>query len=102
MQVAELSVGLLTYYVGTSYLYVLLTDQQGRTKRFRLLSCQRAFPLIDRLVSVIQQPFASASTELAKVFQDFCQAWAESSYPRLSTRTKLGGKCQSRLEKINL
>jgi CHAT domain-containing protein len=81
MRVTELTVGLLTYYIGTSYVYALLTNQQGRTKRFRLLSCQRAFPLVDRLASVIQEPFASPSTALAKVFQDFCHAWGRELLP---------------------
>jgi CHAT domain-containing protein len=75
VRVAELAVGLLTYYVGTSHVYALLTNQQGRTKRFRLASCQRAFPLVDRLASVTQQPTEVAPTELARVYQDFCHAW---------------------------
>src|SRR5262245_22958136 len=81
MRVADLTVGLLAYYVGTDYVYALLVDQQGDVRRFRLLSCRQASPLIDDLRDVMEQPLAFPPSEVAAVFHDFCHDWGRRLLP---------------------
>jgi hypothetical protein len=81
MRVADLKVGLLAYYVGTDNVYALLVDQQGDVRRFRLLSCRQASPLIDDLRDAMEQPLAFPPSEVAAVFHDFCHDWGRRLLP---------------------
>lgn len=81
MNVTELTIGLLTYYVGTDSIVALLTDQRGQTKRFRLPNCRDVFPLIDHFVAVLEQPVAYTPTELAAAFREFVHGWGRQLLP---------------------
>lgn len=73
MRVSDLQVGLLSYFIGTENIHALLINQQGQAKKFRLMSCERALPLIDELFGAIEgryTPYKAAS-----VFRDFSCNW---------------------------
>jgi CHAT domain-containing protein len=81
VRVSDLSVGLLAYYIGTEYLYVLMVDQAGKITRFRLSSCERILPRIDLLMNVLEQPYAWTSSQRATVMRDFSRGWGRELLP---------------------
>jgi hypothetical protein len=50
MRVADLHVGLLSYFVGTRYVYAVLVDQRENRDTFRLTAYKRALPLVHELL----------------------------------------------------
>lgn len=81
MRVSELSVGILSYYIGTEQIYALLLNQNGSIERFSLLSCEDAFPLIDHLMDVLEQPYAWTPLHQNEVIKDFSQRWGKLLLP---------------------
>jgi hypothetical protein len=81
MRVSDLSVGLVEYCIGSENLYAVLLDQNGKTLRFRLLSCAQAFPAVDLLLDVLERPYAWTSFERAKVVRSFSEGWGRQLLP---------------------
>jgi CHAT domain-containing protein len=81
MRVSDLSVGLLAYFVGVERVYVVLVDQQGRLQRFDLMRCVDAYQLIDRLVDVLEQPYAWTETQREHIVAEFCSGWGKALLP---------------------
>jgi hypothetical protein len=81
-KVADLRVAALSYTVGADHIYVTLVDQEGRTQIFRLLKCEVAFPLIDKLVESLSGSYPSRGTKA--VFERFSCDWGKNLLPPLS------------------
>lgn len=81
MRVADLSVGLLSYYVGTEHVYALLIDQEGHNERFRLTTCNQAFPRIDLLLNMLEQPYGWTPSQRSGAMRDFSQCWGRELLP---------------------
>ena len=79
MRVCDLSVGMLLYFTGEEHVYAVLLDQQGRVQHFTLCRCADLVPVVDRVVDVLESPYAWSPAERARVLREF----AEQSGPRL-------------------
>ena len=81
MRVAELKVGLLLYFVGKEHIYVTLLDQKGHRQSFQLIRSERAFPLIDQLLDVLEGNYPATSRKSEAVFHSFSYEWGKELLP---------------------
>ncbi|MFQ5906715.1 MAG: CHAT domain-containing protein [bacterium] len=80
MQVAEINVGLLLYFVGTEHIYALLVDQQGHTQEFKLAPWEKTFPRIDKLHEKMERGSLSA-VNAPPEFNAFSFEWGKELLP---------------------
>lgn len=79
MNVKELRVGILTYFVGTEYVYASLTGS-GNVQQFRLARWDRIFPFIDELLEAMERGSLSA-TLAPPEFHSFVYEWGRELLP---------------------
>ncbi|PYS48936.1 MAG: hypothetical protein DMF68_11590 [Acidobacteria bacterium] len=79
MKVNELKVGVLTYFVGTEFVYASLIGS-GRVQKFRLARWDHVFPLIDQLFEAMERGSLSA-TIAPPEFHSFSYEWGRELLP---------------------
>ena len=81
MRVCDLSVALISYFVGTEHLYALLLNDSGELRRFKLARCAQVFPQIDELLEGLEHPLAWTYSHRSRLVRDFAERWGSGLLP---------------------
>jgi len=81
MRVCDLSVGMLSYCVGSEHVFAVLLDGDGRVRRFQLARCADALPRIETLMDALGQPLAWIPSRRAAVIRQFSEEWGATLLP---------------------
>jgi CHAT domain-containing protein len=83
VRIADIRVGLLAYFVGLNDIFAVLADQDGRTKKFHLISCDRVLPFVDQLFGAVEGP--CSPQQRVAIFEDFSSGWGRQLLPSMDS-----------------